>query len=69
MLVTFGARSLLYNVQKGLHAAYLPVAGASAATVVIQQVSGAIPCIGDVEVGALLPLEAGPAIPPLAVTG
>jgi len=69
VLVTFGARSLLYSVQKGLHAAYLPVAGGSAGTVVIQQVSGALPCIGDVQAGVLLPSAAGPALPPLAVTG
>jgi hypothetical protein len=69
VLVTFGTRSLPYNVQKGLHAAYLPVAGSSAGTVIIQQVSGAIPCIGDVQAGVLLPSETGPAIPPLAVTG
>jgi hypothetical protein len=37
--------------------------------VVIQQVSGTIPCIGDTQVGTLLPLAAGPAVPPLAVTG
>ena len=69
VLVTFGARSLLYSVQKGLHAAYLPVAGGSAGTVVIEQLSGAIPCIGDAAAGVLLPSSAGPAIPPLAVTG
>jgi hypothetical protein len=69
VLVTFGARSLPYSVRKGLHAAYLPVTGGSAGTVVIQQLSGAIPCIGDVQAGALLPSEAGPAIPALAVTG
>ena len=69
VLVTFGARSLLYRVEKGLHAAYLPVAGASAGTVVIQQVSGAIPCVGDAAAGVLLPSAAGPAVPPLAVTG
>ncbi len=69
VLVTFGARSQLYTFAKGLHSAFLPVAGANGGTVVIQEVSGAIPCIGDVEVGALLPLEAGPAIPPLAVNG
>ena len=69
VLVTFGARSLLYSFQKGLHAAYLPVAGASAGTVLIQQVSGAIPCVGNVQAGVLLPSAAGPAVPPLAVTG
>jgi hypothetical protein len=69
VLVTFGSRSLRYSVQEGLHAAYLPVAGASAATVVIRQVSGAIPCIGDAAAGVLLPVAAGPAIPSLTVTG
>jgi hypothetical protein len=69
VLVTFGARSLLYSFQKGLHAAYFPVAGASAGTVLIQQVSGAIPCVGNVQAGVLLPSAAGPAVPPLAVTG
>jgi hypothetical protein len=69
VLVTFGARSLLYSFQEGLHAAYLPVAGGSAGTVVIQQVSGAVPCIGDATAGVLLPAAAGPAVPPLAVTG
>jgi hypothetical protein len=69
VLVTFGARSLLYRVQKGLHAAYLPVAGASAATVVITQVSGPLPCVGDAAAGVLLPSAGGPAVPPLAVSG
>ena len=68
VLVTFGARSLLYSFQQGLHAAYLPVTGASAGTVVIQQVSGVVPCIGNVAAGVLLP-SAGPAVPALAVTG
>ncbi len=69
VVVTFGSRSLLYDVGKGLHTAFLPVAGTSAGTVLIQQVSGAVPCIGDVQAGTLLPSAAGPAVPPLAVTG
>jgi len=69
VLVTFGARSQLYSFQKGLHSAFLPVMGASGDMVIIQQVSGTIPCIGDAQVGTLLPSEAGPAVPPLAVTG
>ena len=69
VLVTFGARSLLYSFQQGLHSAYIPVAGGSTRTVVIQQVSGTMPCIGDLQAGALLPSAAGPAVPPLAVTG
>jgi hypothetical protein len=69
LLVTFGARSQRYTVEKGLHSAFLPVAGASGESVVVQQVSGAIPCIGDAQVGALLPSATGAAVPPLAVTG
>jgi hypothetical protein len=69
VLVTFGARSQLYSFKKGLHSAFLPVAGASGDTVLIQQVSGTIPCIGDAQVGVLLPWGAGPAVPPLAVAG
>lgn len=69
VLVSFGARSVLYSVQKGLHAAYLPVAGASAGTVFVQRVSGALPCVGDAQAGVLLPSEAGPAVPQFAVPG
>jgi hypothetical protein len=69
VLVTFGARSLLYSFEQGLHSAYLPVTGGSSAAVVIQSVSGGLPCIGDAQAGVLLPSEAGPAIPPLAVAG
>jgi hypothetical protein len=67
--VTFGARSVLAGVQKGLHAVYVPVSGATGGTVVVQQFSGAMPCIGNATAGALLPSEAGPALPPLAVAG
>jgi hypothetical protein len=69
VLVTFGPRSQRYDFAKGLHSAFFPVAGASGGQVVIQQVSGTLPCIGDAEAGTLLPSEAGPAVPPLAVTG
>jgi hypothetical protein len=69
VLVTFGTRSQRYSFEKGLHSVFLPVIGASGETVVIQQVSGTIPCIGDAQVGTLLPLAAGPAVPPLAVAG
>ena len=68
VLVTFGTRSLTYNVQEGLNSAFFPVSG-SAGSVIIQQVSGTMPCIGDVEVGALFPSAAGPGIPASAVTG
>jgi hypothetical protein len=67
--VTFGPRSLLSSVQKGLNSVYVPVSGATGGTVVIKQFSGAMPCIGNVAAGALLPSEAGPALPALAVAG
>ena len=70
VLVTFGTQSALYSVERGLHALYLPISsGDDVGSVVIQQVSGAVPCIGDVQAGVPLPSEAGPAIPPLAVAG
>jgi hypothetical protein len=61
VLVTFGARSRLYRFAKGLHSAYLPVARGSGKSVLVQPVSGTVPCIGDVQAGALLPSAAGPA--------
>ena len=67
--VTFGPRSLLSSVQKGLHSVYVPVSGATAQAVVVQQFSGAMPCIGNVQVGVLLPSQAGPALPAFAVAG
>ena len=69
VLVTFGARSLLYSFEQGLHSAYLPVTGGGAAAVFIQSVSGELPCIGNAQAGVLLPSAAGPAIPPRAVAG
>jgi hypothetical protein len=69
LLVTFGGRAVLASVRPGLHAEYLQVTGGSGGTVVIQGVSGTLPCIGNAQDGVLLPSEAGPAIPPLAVAG
>ena len=70
VLITFGTQKALYNVERGLHAAYFPISsGDNVAAVVIQQVSGPVPCIGNVQAGVLLPSEAGPAIPPFAVAG
>jgi hypothetical protein len=70
VLITFGTQKALYNVERGLHAVYFPISsGDNVAAVVIQQVSGPVPCIGNVQAGVLLPSEAGPAIPPFAVAG
>jgi hypothetical protein len=68
VLVSFGGPSQVLTIDKGLHSAYLPV-HASAGAVVIQQLRGAMPCIGDVEVGTLQPSSAGTAIPAFPVTG
>jgi hypothetical protein len=70
VLITFGTQKALYNVERGLHAVYFPISsGDNVGSVVIQQVSGPVPCIGNVQAGALVPSEAGPAIPPFAVAG
>lgn len=68
VLVEFGGSADVYNVQKGLNAAFLPVDG-TGNTVEIVDISGSLPCIGDAEAGVLLPSGAGPAIPAAAVTG
>jgi hypothetical protein len=67
--VTFGPRSQLIRVEQGLHSVYVPVSGATARTVVLQQFSGAMPCIGNAAAGTLFPSAVGSALPPLAVTG
>jgi hypothetical protein len=68
VLVTYGGRTQALSIEKGLHSAYLPVQGSSGA-VLVQQSSGAMPCVGDAEAGVLTPSSTGTAIPPLAVTG
>jgi hypothetical protein len=68
VVVEFGGQSLVYNVQQGLHSAFLPVQD-SASSVVVETITGPAPCIGDAEAGVLLPSASAPAIPPLAVTG
>ena len=66
--VIFGGQSQVLNVQPGLHSAYLPVGG-SAEIAVVKQVSGTMPCVGDLQAGVLLPSTTAAAIPSLAVTG
>jgi hypothetical protein len=68
VLVEFGGSADPYTVQQGLNSAFLPVTG-SGRTILVVPISGNLPCIGDAEAGVLLPSGAGPAIPPLAVTG
>ncbi|MCW2935702.1 MAG: hypothetical protein JWM19_6664 [Actinomycetia bacterium] len=68
VLVTYGGRSQALTIEKGLHSAYLPVQGSSGA-VIVQPLSGAMPCVGDAQAGVLLPSSAGPSIPPRAVSG
>lgn len=66
--VGFGGQLQLYDLVKGLHSAYFPVHG-SGSTVVVQSLTGGLPCIGDAEAGVLLPSGSDPTIPSLAVTG
>jgi hypothetical protein len=68
VLVTYGGRSQALAVEAGLHSGYLPVHGSSGA-VVIQPLSGSLPCVGDVEAGAFVPASAGTAIPATPVAG
>jgi hypothetical protein len=68
LLLKFGGQTLLYHFSRGLTAGFLPVHG-SGNTVEIDAVTGQLPCIGDVEVGFLLPSGSGQAIPPMAVNG
>jgi hypothetical protein len=68
VLVTYGGRSQALTIKKGLHSAYLPVQGSSGA-VIVQLLSGALPCVGDAQAGVLLPSSTATPIPPLAVAG
>lgn len=66
--VTYAGQTGILDLRRGLHSAFLPVSG-SASTVTVTGMTAPQLCIGDIEVGVLLPSEAGPAIPALAVTG
>jgi hypothetical protein len=68
VLVTYGGRSQALTIEKGLNSAYLPVQGSSRA-VIVQQLSGTMPCVGDAQAGVLLPSSAATPIPRLAVAG
>jgi hypothetical protein len=68
VLVTYGGRTRVLTVQAGLHSGYVPVQGSSGA-VLVQPLSGPLPCVGDVEAGALLPASTGPATPATPVAG
>jgi hypothetical protein len=66
--VTFAGQSQRYQSVRGFHAGYLPVHG-NGSVIIVKLVSGIRPCIGDAEVGVLLPSGSGPAIPQYAVSG
>jgi hypothetical protein len=66
--VTYAGQSQLYKSARGINAGYLPVQG-SGSVIIVKLVSGIRPCIGDAEVGVLLPSGSGPAIPLYAVSG
>jgi hypothetical protein len=66
--VTYAGQSQLYNSLKGINSVYLPVHG-NGKVIIVKLLSGIRPCIGDTEVGVMLPSESGPAIPQYAVSG
>jgi len=68
VLVSYGGQTQVLTVEAGLHSGYLPVHGSSGA-VLVQPLSGPLPCVGDAEAGAFLPSSAGPAIPATPVAG
>ena len=67
VLVTFGGQSRSVAFRPGLNTAFLPVHG-SGSSVMIQLVSGDMPCIGPASAGVLMP-SSGPAIPEFPVSG
>jgi hypothetical protein len=66
--VTFAGHSQLYQSLRGINAGYLPVHG-NGSVIIVKLVSGVMPCIGDAQVGVLLPSGSGPGIPQYAVPG
>ena len=67
LMVTFGGQSHAVSLLPGLKLAFIPFHG-SGDSVRIQSLSGSPACIGGATFGFLQP-SAGPAIPPLAVSG
>jgi hypothetical protein len=61
--ITFGQRSYLLNAMAGLHDAYFPVRG-SADRVVVSGPAVAGMCLGNLQVGLIVPSSSGPVIPP-----
>jgi hypothetical protein len=66
--VTYAGQSQPYKTLDGINAAYMPV-HSNGSVIVVKLLGGIRPCIGDAEVGVLLPSESGQAIPQYAVSG
>jgi hypothetical protein len=66
--VTYAGQSQLYKPLTGINAFYMSVHG-SGSVITVKLLSGIRPCIGDAEVGVMLPSESGPAVPQYAVSG
>jgi hypothetical protein len=66
--VSYAGQAQTYQVRQGLHNAFLPVSG-SADTVTITGMGPRQLCVGDVQVGSLLPDTSGQTLPALAVAG
>jgi hypothetical protein len=65
MSVSYGTNTQTLAIHPGLHAAYLPVRGATD-QVIIQPPAGGRICIGDAQAGNLVPAAIGKVLPPVA---
>jgi len=66
--VTYAGTTQTLTVQQGLHAAYLPVRGSGTDVLITGMAHGQL-CVGDAEVGVLIPNDSVTAIPAVAAPG
>jgi hypothetical protein len=66
--VNYAGQSQLYKPLKGINAFYMSVHG-NGSVIIVTLLGGIRPCIGDAEVGVMLPSGSGQAIPQYAVSG
>jgi hypothetical protein len=66
--VTYAGTTQTLTIEQGLHAAYLPVRGSGTDVVITGMARGQL-CVGDAEVGVLIPNDTVPAIPAVAAPG
>jgi hypothetical protein len=68
LAVTYDGQSSVLAISKGLHTLFLPASG-SATTVSVTNLTAGIACVGDIEIGYLLPSSTGIAYPAQPVSG